>query len=100
MARAPDTGAFEEARKSLGLLTIPSSTPWASPGRGAGPSWPGTLVPLGRGVFRHCAWSGSWERLVLAAVLEAGGDRLHRRRRGDSSSLGRGTPGGHGARRP
>ncbi|HEY6416717.1 MAG TPA: type IV toxin-antitoxin system AbiEi family antitoxin domain-containing protein, partial [Acidimicrobiales bacterium] len=74
MAREPNDGAIaERARKSLGLLTIRQL-------EGIGITRQRrrtlvareTLVPLGRGVFRHCAWSDSWEQRVLAAVLEAG----------------------------
>jgi hypothetical protein len=74
MARAPSDGAIaERARKSLGLLTIPQlDAMGVTRQRRRTLVARGTLVPLGRGVFRHCAWSGSWERLVLAAVLEAG----------------------------
>jgi hypothetical protein len=74
MARAPSDGAIaERARKSLGLLTIRQlDAMGVTRQRRRTLVARGTLVPLGRGVFRHCAWSGSWEQLVLAAVLEAG----------------------------
>jgi hypothetical protein len=74
MAQTPNDGAIaERARNSLGLLTIPQlDAIGVTRQRRRTLVARGTLVPLGRGVFRHCAWSGSWERLVLAAVLEAG----------------------------
>jgi hypothetical protein len=74
MAQAPNDGAIaERARKSLGLLTIRQlDAIGVTRQRRRTLVARGTLVPLGRGVFRHCAWSGSWEQRVLAAVLEAG----------------------------
>jgi hypothetical protein len=74
MARAPSDGAIaERARKSLGLLTIPQLDAMGVTRQGRRTLiGRGTLVPLGRGVFLHCAWSASWERLALAAVLQAG----------------------------
>jgi hypothetical protein len=74
MARTANDGAIaERARKSLGLLTIRQlDAIGVTRQRRRTLVARGTLVPLGRGVFRHCAWSDSWEQLVLAAVLEAG----------------------------
>jgi Protein of unknown function (DUF559) len=74
VARTPNDGAIaERARKSLGLLTIQQlDAIGVTRQRRRTLVARGTLVPLGRGVFRHCAWSGSWEQLVLAAVLKAG----------------------------
>ena len=76
MARVPNDGAIaERARKSLGLLTIRQlDAMGVTRQRRRTLVARGTLVPLGRGVFRHCAWSASWEQLVLAAVLAAGPD--------------------------
>jgi hypothetical protein len=74
MARAPNDGAIaERARKTLGLLTIRQLDALdVTRQRRRTLVARGTLVPLGRGVFRHCAWSASWEQTVLAAVLAAG----------------------------
>ena len=74
MARLPNDGAIaERARTSLGLLTARRlDTMGVSRQRRRTLLGRGTLVPLGPGVFRHSAWSASWEQSVLAAVLMAG----------------------------
>jgi hypothetical protein len=74
MARSTIDGAIaERARTMLGLLTTSQLDELGiSRQQRRTLVARGTLVPLAPGVFRHCAWSGSWRTSVLAAVLAAG----------------------------